>query len=98
MKLSHRLHTFFMLGSLGLVLCTALPARAAETVTDLPRSIGELMKMKPMQVMHMMDPEHKGMVTKEAYLKFFGDLWDKMDKNNAGMVHKEEWMGYSRNK
>ncbi|BDG08387.1 hypothetical protein [Anaeromyxobacter paludicola] len=86
-----------LLGTLAL----GLPARAAApSNTDLPRSIGELMKMKPMEVMHLMDPDKKGMVTKEQYLKFFEDLWNRMDQGQKGMVMKDAWMsGYSaRNK
>ena len=45
--------------------------------------------MSPMDVMHMMDTDNKGKVTKEQYLKFFSDLWDKMEKDKAGMVSME---------
>jgi hypothetical protein len=79
-----------MLGTAAMLGLGALPAGA--TVTDLPRSVGELMNMSPMDVMRMMDPEHKGKVTKEQYMKFFSDLWDKMDKEHAGMVTKEAFM------
>jgi hypothetical protein len=68
----------------------ALPALGAPpTSTDLPRSVGELMNMSPMDVMHMMDTEHKGKVTKKQYMKFFSDLWDKMEKDQSGMVSME---------
>jgi hypothetical protein len=91
-----------MLGTAATLGLGALPARAATAPksTDLPRSVGELMNMTPTELMNMMDPEHKGMVTKEQYLKFFSDLWDRMDKEHAGMVMKDTFMyGYAaRNK
>ena len=90
-----------ILGTVATLGLGALPARGAAPMnTDLPRSVGELMNLTPTEVMQMMDPEHKGMVTKEQYLKFFSDLWDRMDKEHAGMVMKDTFMyGYAaRNK
>jgi hypothetical protein len=82
-----------ILGTVATLGLGALPALgAAPANTDLPRSVGELMNMTPMQVMQMMDPEHKGMVTKEQYLKFFSDLWDRMDADKKGMVMKDTFM------
>jgi hypothetical protein len=80
-------------------VCTAaalgiatLAQGAAPTNTDLPRSVGELMNMSPMEVMHQMDADHSGMITKEEYLKYFSDLWDRMDKEHASKVPKEVFM------
>ena len=79
-----------MLGTAATLGLGALPALAAAPAnTDLPRSVGELMNMSPMDVMHMMDTEHKGKVTKKQYMKFFSDLWDKMEKDKSGMVSME---------
>jgi len=81
------------LGAMGALVLGPVRAAAAETTNvDLPRSIGEVMKMKPMQVMHMIDTDKKGVVTKEQYMKFFEAIWDKMDPDHTGTVAKEAWM------
>jgi len=86
-QLSLKLAAFGTAATLGLGALPALGAAPANT--DLPRSVGELMNMSPMDVMHMMDTEHKGKVTKKQYMKFFSDLWDKMEKDKSGMVSME---------
>jgi hypothetical protein len=83
-----------ILGAVGY----ARSARAAEFAQDFPKSYSDLMKMKPMDVMHMMDTDKKGYVTKEEFMKFYESMFDKMDKNKDGKLVKEEWMGESRAK
>src|SRR3979490_2218058 len=69
------------------------PARVATpTTTDEARSWGQLAKMKPMDVMHMIDTDKKGYVTREEFLKFQQQLFDKMDKDHDGNVTDAEWM------
>ena len=69
-------------------------ARAADATFDkMPASYGALMKMKPMDVFHMMDKDKKGTVTKEQYMKFHEAMFDKMDKNKDGALSHEEWVG-----
>jgi Ca2+-binding EF-hand superfamily protein len=69
-------------------------ARAAgPTSTDEARSWAQLHKMKPMEVMHMIDTDKKGYVTREEFMKFQEQLFDRMDKDHDGKVTGQEWMG-----
>jgi len=84
----------FALNTAGaLALSPSRVAAAPQINTDLPRSVGEVIaRMKPMQLMHLVDTHKKGVVTKEQYMKFFEDLWDRMDPDHTGTVSKEVWM------
>jgi hypothetical protein len=76
--------------SLGLAPTT----RAADTAYDrMPSSYAALMKMRPMEVMHMMDAGKKGYVSKDEYMKFHEMLFDKMDKDKDGQLSRAEWEG-----
>ncbi len=69
-------------------------ARAADVAQDkMPASYAAMMKMKPMDVMHMMDKGNKGYVTKDEYMKFHEAMFDKMDKNKDAQLAREEWLG-----
>jgi hypothetical protein len=68
-------------------------ARAADFAQDFPKSYGDFVKMKPMEIMHMMDPGKKGFVTKEEFMKFHEGMFDKMDKDKDGKLSREEWIG-----
>ncbi len=69
-------------------------AQAADVSQDkMPASYAAMMKMKPMDVMHMMDTEKTGFVTKEQFMKFHEGMFDKMDKNKDGKLAREEWLG-----
>jgi EF hand len=72
-----------------------MPAvRAADVSQDkIPASYAALMKMKPMDVMHMVDTEKKGYVTKEEFMKFHEAMFEKMDKDKNGQLSREEWEG-----
>jgi hypothetical protein len=50
------------------------------------------MKMKPMDVMHVMDPDNKGYVTKEDYMKFHEMMFQKMDKNRDNKLDEDEFV------
>src|SRR6267142_5383621 len=78
-----------------LVAIAATPAAraATPTTTDEARSWAQLAKMKPMEVMHMIDTENKGYVTREEFMKFQEQLFDKMDADHDGKVVAPEWMG-----
>lgn len=84
------------LSAAALVAAVGLPrpALAADASQDkMPASYAALMKMKPMDVMHMMDTEKKGFVTKEQFMKFHESMFDKMDKDKDGQLSREEWLG-----
>ncbi len=78
-----------VLASLGI----ALTARAAEFAQDFPKSYSDFVKMKPMEIMKMMDKDKRGYVTKEEFMKFHEQMFDKMDKNKDGVLSREEWIG-----
>ena len=72
----------------------ARTAEAADVSYDkMPASYGALMKMKPMDMMHMMDPDKKGFVAKEQFMKFHEAMFDKMDKDKDAKLSREEWLG-----
>lgn len=79
---------------LALTVCP-LTASAAEDAKQhmgkAPSSMAQLMKMDPEECMKMMDKEHKGHVTKKAFMKFQEELWQKMDKNRDGRVDRVEF-------
>ena len=68
-------------------------ARAAPTTSDEACSYDQLARMKAMEVMHMIDSDKKGFVTREEFLKFQEQFFDRMDQNHDGKVDPREWMG-----
>jgi|ERR1700674_845450 hypothetical protein len=58
-----------------------------------PTEFVSYLKMKPMQLMHMMDAGKKGYVTKEEFMKFEEEMFDKMDKDHDGKLTPQEWLG-----
>jgi len=67
--------TFAILGTVG-----AAPARASHD-EKMPSSHSALTKMDPMDVMHLMDADKNGYVTREEFVKFQEALFEKIDKN-----------------
>ena len=58
-----------------------------------PAEYVKFLKMKPMDVMHMMDVGKKGHVTKEEFMKFHEAMFENMDKNRDGQISAQEWLG-----
>lgn len=58
-----------------------------------PAEYVQFLKMKAMQIMHMMDAGKKGRVTKDEFMKFHEEMFDRMDKNHDGELTPEEWLG-----
>jgi len=86
-------------GGLALAMLGApATALAGDASMEVPRSYRALMKMKPMEVMHMMDTGKTGLVTKADYMAFHEAMFDKMDKNKDGKVSKSEWLDRSEEK
>jgi hypothetical protein len=76
----------------------AVPAVYADELQNATGvSAGEyfasLGKMKPMEIMHMMDAGNKGYVTKEEFMKFHEAMFAKMDKDHDGRLSTSEWLG-----
>lgn len=54
---------------------------------------GDLMKKDAKSLMHMMDSNKDGMVSKKEYMDFHTKMWDMMDKNKKGMVDERQFLG-----
>jgi len=80
------------LASLALVPGAALAAEEMRTGGP-PAQYVEYLNMKEMQAMHMMDTGDKGFVTKDEFVRFHDELFDRMDKDHDGKVTSTEWMG-----
>ena len=75
-------------------LAFATTARAADASQDkMPSSYAAMMKMKPMDIMHMMDKDKAGSVSREQFMTFHESMFEKMDKNKDGKLSREEWLG-----
>ena len=68
------------------------PTRDDYSPDDMPATYFALKQMKPMDVMHQMDTNKDGMVTKAEFMKYMGALYDRMDKNKDDKVTAEEWL------
>jgi Ca2+-binding EF-hand superfamily protein len=51
----------------------------------------KLMRMDPMEVMHMIDKGTKGYVTREEFLKFQEQFFNRMDRDHNGRISEVEW-------
>src|ERR1700682_6172144 len=89
------LNRSILAAALSFAVVAAAPVARADTPTtsDEARSWAQLAKMKPMEVMHMIDRENKGYVTREEFMRFQEQLFDKMDADHDGKVVAPEWMG-----
>ena len=73
-----------------------LAGRAGDiTSTDQARAWAALARMKPMEVMHMIDTDKKGYVSREEFMQFQQAFFDRMDQNHDGKADAQEWMGKS---
>lgn len=80
--------------ALAASLVFVMAAHATEMSTGgPPAQYIDYLNMKPMKAMQMMDKDKKGYVTKEEYMKFHVDMFDRMDKNKDGKLTSEEWLG-----
>lgn len=77
---------------LWLALVSASAALASDVKSDkMPTSYMKLMKMDPMEVMHMIDQGTKGHVTREEFMKFQEQFFNKMDRDHNGRISEVEW-------
>jgi hypothetical protein len=84
------------LGLAGALLVSAIslpvPVRAADTSLDkITMTYGQFAKMDPMKVMKAMDPDAKGYVTREEFLKFQEKLFDNIPKQSPDRITAQEW-------
>ncbi len=81
--------------SAALAAIAFVPASAqAAAEVKYPSNFSEFLKIQAMPVMHMMDTDKKGYVTKEEFMKFQEDLFNRMDKDHTGKVTVDEWIGH----
>ena len=45
-----------------------------------------------MKMMHMMDTNKDGKVTKEEFMAYHEMIWKKMDKSGKGYMMEEDWI------
>lgn len=73
------------------IVATAASSSAADIDRYVPPTYPALQKMKPAEVMHMMDPGNKGYVTREEFMKFQEEFFKKIDRNGEGKLDKAEF-------
>jgi len=83
---------------LAIALLAAPAARAGDASMEVPKSYRAMMRMKPMEVMHMMDAGKTGSVSKADYMAFHEAMFAKMDRNKDGKLSKAEWLDRSEDK
>jgi hypothetical protein len=77
---------------LGLALVSSSPALASDVTSEkTPTSYMKLMKMAPMEVMHLIDKGTKGYVTREEFLEFQEQFFRTMDRDRNGRISEVEW-------
>jgi hypothetical protein len=68
--------------------------RAADTSYDkVPGNYAAIVKMKAMDIMHMMDGGKTGFVDRQQFMKFHEAMFEKMDRNKDDKLSREEWLG-----
>jgi hypothetical protein len=82
--------------AVAFVMAAGPKAYASDVSYDqMPPSYYALMKMKPAEQMRLMDPDKKGYVTKDEFMKFHKamaeKMFDNMDKNHDGKVTEAEF-------
>ena len=48
--------------------------------------------MRTMKMMHAMDSNNDGKVTKEEFMAYHEMIWKKMDKSGKGYMMEEDWI------
>ena len=48
--------------------------------------------MRTMKMMHAMDKDKDGKVTKEEFMAYHEMIWEKMDKGHKGYMMEEDWV------
>ncbi len=81
-----------VLAAASALLVTAAPARAA-TSGGPPAEYVSYLEMKAMDAMHLMDQGQKGYVTRDEFMRYQEQMFDRMDRNHDGKVTVEEWLG-----
>lgn len=80
-----------LIAAAALVLSMSPLAHADPSSTN-PDSWMALLRMDPMDAMHLIDTGNKGKVSKAEFMKFQEGFFARMDKNKDGFVSVQEWM------
>lgn len=86
------------LAALALLAGAAAPAARAAVGpagADFPRSTSsaQLTHGQSMDVMRGLDQVRQGRVTKQQFMRFMEDLYDRMDQEQAARVAAQSWAG-----
>jgi Ca2+-binding EF-hand superfamily protein len=54
--------------------------------------------MRTMKMMHMMDTDNDGNVTKEEFMAYHEMIWEKMDSKHLGYIDVNTWIGEESHK
>ena len=49
--------------------------------------------MRTMKMMHMMDTNKDGMVSKDEFMHYYEMVWDMMDPGHLGQIGVNKWIG-----
>ena len=94
-----------MLKSVGMALLAAMMIASFTSVSFAAGGQADIQKlwegsgyahagkgMRTMKMMHMMDTNNDGKVTKEEFMAYHQMIWEKMDKNHKGYMMEEDWI------
>jgi len=90
-----------MLAGASLLIAVGLPesAQAADVSFDkVTMTYSQFGKMDPSKAMKAMDPDNKGYVTKEEFLKFQEKLFDNIAKQDPDRITMKEWQNQASQK
>jgi hypothetical protein len=81
-----------LVAALVALVAIAPSVRASDVSFDkVPANYAMMMKMSPQDLRKAMDPDQKGYVTYDDYMKFHEMMFQKMDKNHDGKVTAKEF-------
>ncbi len=94
-----------MLKSVGMALLAAIMTTSFASVSFAQTGQMDIQKlwegsgyahpgkgMRTMKMMHMMDTNKDGKVTKEEFMHYYEMMWDKMDKDHKGYMTEQDWI------
>jgi hypothetical protein len=92
-RLVARLATISTTTALLLMLASPTGARAADSSSDqhVPKTYTAMVKMKPTDVMHLMDKDGTGYVTREEFMKFYEQLFQQLDSDRDARITEPEF-------